>query len=188
MVLTDCEELQKLSEWNTTKCSTSDMKGNWCSFLGSRIVVWISMRPEWSRSESLQEQRQLRSGGLVMEEPVSMMLLDAIFTDAPVSAPAAPPSVCRNLFSYHIQYIGLISCCKNFTTMLSELWIRSWITRCVYEEKISLGSGTWNMILVLTWNCWSGDGIAVNNVFGRILIDHACCLMFQVKGRHWVWK
>jgi hypothetical protein len=34
-----------------------------------------------------------------MEEPVRMMLLDAIFTDAPASAPATPPSVRRIFLS-----------------------------------------------------------------------------------------
>jgi len=41
-----------------------------------------------------------------MEEPVRMMLLDAIFTDAPVSSPATPPSVRQSFLSFDFFCLG----------------------------------------------------------------------------------
>lgn len=45
------------------------------------------------------EEQHLRVGNRAVEEPVRMMLLDAIFTDAPASVPATPPSVRNVTFS-----------------------------------------------------------------------------------------
>lgn len=45
------------------------------------------------------EEQHLRVGNRAVEELVRMMLLDAIFTDAPASVPATPPSVRNVTFS-----------------------------------------------------------------------------------------